>query len=267
MGDRIYRVSVNAARFARRRCLEVVQIGPAALADPSSRLLAVTHQGHLEPVLISMALERPVHWVARRHLFRGRVRDALMRSHLAVPVDLPGEPAYALRNVIDLLRRGRTVGIFPEGAVKRGDESCLRGGPIYGGTCLVSIKAQVPIVPVAVYGIEQLRRVRSFLPFQRTRVVIATGAAVAPPAQGEIISAREARRELGERLSRAFVELHASTRAGGTLNPAWEPDAYRLDARDERTVEHDPGATGSLRIAEAQRDSASKRKMGTVASS
>ena len=221
MGRRLYTITCGLFRHACRHCLDITYVTPHFMHDQKACLLAVTHLSHLEPPLVSAAVERPVHWLTRREFYRSPISAGFFRSQMTIPVDRFRPSPSTFRRAIATIQRGDTVGILPEGGVATGEVSCLIGGPIKGGAALISLRSGVPIVPVAIYGADQLNCVSAWIPLGRKRpMVIACGPPVSPPAtapsRGE---RRAARHALTRRLANAFTALHATVLAADVLDP------------------------------------------------
>jgi 1-acyl-sn-glycerol-3-phosphate acyltransferase len=74
----------------------------------------------------------------------------------------------ALRRSQEALRRGRVLGMFPEGTRSGG-----RLGPGEPGTALIALRTGAPILPAAIWGTENVKLPRDL--FRRTRVQIRFG--------------------------------------------------------------------------------------------
>jgi 1-acyl-sn-glycerol-3-phosphate acyltransferase len=111
-------------------------------------LLIANHQSVIDPVLVGLAVRRPMISLARKTLFRHRLLALVMSSFHAVPVDQEGFAREGLQTLIDLLRAERVVLLFPEG------ERTFTGEmqPLRPGVHLVVKKAPAPIVPVGIAG-------------------------------------------------------------------------------------------------------------------
>lgn len=136
----------------------------------------------------------------------------------AFPVDRFGFSLPAVRHAIRLLEAGQVVGIFPEGGVAQGTNSLLRHAPIKHGVCTISMRANVPIVPVIVLGTQHLNRVSPWIPPRRAHLHIAFGRDVIPVGTQapSPASNRQRRLELAQRLQAEFhstlTELLAHSR-------------------------------------------------------
>jgi 1-acyl-sn-glycerol-3-phosphate acyltransferase len=172
-------------------------------------ILAVSHLSHLEPAFVALLVHRQVDWIARMEFYRNPIAAWLLHLLGAIKVNRQGVPVTTIRSSLERLRRGRVVGIFPEGGVTRGQASVCNGGPIKLGACLLACRAQVPIVPVVAVGIHELMRVEPWLPFRRAYVWMAFGEPIQPMNPGRTIAERHiACREMGDRLRAAMQALH-----------------------------------------------------------
>ncbi len=110
-------------------------------------LLVSNHQSYFDPVLLSLALPRETHHMARDTLFSGRF-GAFIRYWNAFPVKRGAADLGAIRESVKRLRDGGLLIVYPEGTRTRDGEV----GPMHAGMMLVARRAAVPIVPAAVCG-------------------------------------------------------------------------------------------------------------------
>lgn len=113
-------------------------------------VLAANHPSYLDPVLLSLRVPRPVHFMAWDALFRVPLLGALLRVFEAFPVDVrqgKGREAYARAQA--LLEAGELVGIFPEGKRSRSGwmEPSLREG-----AARLAWQTGAPLVPATIAG-------------------------------------------------------------------------------------------------------------------
>lgn len=134
--------------------------GSENLPPSGGVVLAANHVSYLDPPLMGCAVERPVHFMAKKELFDIPILGWLIRRLNAFPVQRGGVDRKAIRQAMGILRAGEVVGIFPEGT--RGDgKTLLKPHP---GGVLLAIKAGVPVVPMAIIGAEKVVRRGKFLP-------------------------------------------------------------------------------------------------------
>ncbi|MFM8415860.1 MAG: lysophospholipid acyltransferase family protein, partial [Planctomycetota bacterium] len=111
-------------------------------------LVLSSHQSHLDPLLLGLACERKLSSLARSSLFHFGPFGAVISALDAVPIDRNASMVAAMRAVIDRLKQGKAVVIYPEGA--RTHDGRL--GEFKPGFALMAKRAAVPIVPVAIVG-------------------------------------------------------------------------------------------------------------------
>ena len=111
-------------------------------------ILAANHASYLDPPLVGSGLKRDINYLARESLFRFPLVGAVLRSWNAVPVDRDGGGARGLKNILDRLRAGGGIILFPEGT--RTKDGQLQ--PARSGVGLTVIKSTAPVVPVRVFG-------------------------------------------------------------------------------------------------------------------
>lgn len=188
-------------------CLRKVVLHGERIKDrPGGFVLASSHISHMEPLLASLHTRRQVHWMSRVEFYKYGFGRLLLKAVDAFPVNRQKPAPSTLKTAISHAAAGRVVGICPEGGVKIGHESALRGGPIRHGALFIAQRTGVPIVPVAMAGTRALSKVGPWLPARRGKVWIAVGEPIdAPSATGD---RRANRRETAEQLRRAYQALY-----------------------------------------------------------
>jgi 1-acyl-sn-glycerol-3-phosphate acyltransferase len=150
-------------------------------------LLVANHESALDIPLIAAATPRHVGFVARASLGRSPVLARIMASCGAVLVR-PGEPDRgALRAMVERLRGGDCLAIFPEGT--RSADGSL--GEFRGGGVLAARRARAPIVPLGIRGAGRAWPIGARRP-RRGRVALHFGPALDPAAPDVLAQARRA---------------------------------------------------------------------------
>ena len=211
-------------RYVKRQCLREVLLHPERAKRQGGYVLAPTHVSHIEPILLTCLLDRPITWMARVEFFRIPVLASMLRWADSFSVNRHGVPVRAIRTAIARARNGEVVGIFPEGGCRKGKDLAIRGGRIKQGACAVALRSGVPIVPVVVLGTHALNEIDPWIPGQQGRVWVAFGDAIMPPPFPTSRRDRRAvRRQLAEQLERAYICTYHELLAHASLRDDMTP--------------------------------------------
>lgn len=115
-------------------------------------LVVANHLHNADPVLLSVAFPRPLHFMAKRELFSVPVIAQIIRAVGAFPIDRGKADRGALRRAEQTLAQGIAVGMFPEGT--RSATGTLRRA--YPGAALVALRSGAPVLPAVIIGSERL---------------------------------------------------------------------------------------------------------------
>jgi len=112
-------------------------------------IIAANHQSFLDPPLIGLGAPRQISYLAAAYLFDlWRGFTWLIRSLNAIPVKRTGGDRQAYREMVNRLRAGGAVLMFPEGT-RTWDGSI---GPLRPGVWNIARRAGAPIVPAVIDG-------------------------------------------------------------------------------------------------------------------
>ena len=114
-------------------------------------LMASNHQSFLDPMLVGIAFDRPVHFLARESLFRVPLFGRLISGVGAHPVRRGQTDISALKTAIRILRGGRALLMFPEGTRTPDGEL----GEFKAGVGSLAVRCGVPLLPVCIEGAYQ----------------------------------------------------------------------------------------------------------------
>jgi 1-acyl-sn-glycerol-3-phosphate acyltransferase len=121
-------------------------------------ILAANHVSYFDPVVLGVAVGRPVTYLAKKQLFALPVLGPLITGLGAYPLDREAGGAAALRAALRALKDGRCIGIFPEGTRNRSGQAEEKGG-----AALLAALSGAPVVPAAIIG---TRNPRSLTPIR-----------------------------------------------------------------------------------------------------
>ncbi len=113
-----------------------------------SALYLSNHQSFLDPAIMSLALTRPMNFMARDSLFRFPVFGRWITSLKAFPVRRGVADTAAMKEGLRRLKRGGQLVVFPEGTRTRDGTI----GPFLPGVALLARRAAEWVVPVTIDG-------------------------------------------------------------------------------------------------------------------
>lgn len=111
-------------------------------------LIVANHGSFLDIPLIAASTRRHVCFVARDTLAKSRVVGFMIRHTGAVMIRRGTVDRAALRDIVEHLKRGDCVAMFPEGTRTKDG----RVGPFLRGMTIVARQARVPLVPCGIRG-------------------------------------------------------------------------------------------------------------------
>lgn len=126
--------------------------GEANVPRQGGVIIVGNHLHNVDPVLVSIACPRPIHYMAKSDLFRIPVISWAISKAGAFPVERDRVDRQALRRAQATLEQGIALGIFPEGTRSRSH----RIERVHEGVGMFALRAGAPIVPVTITGSEFL---------------------------------------------------------------------------------------------------------------
>jgi 1-acyl-sn-glycerol-3-phosphate acyltransferase len=117
-------------------------------------ILAANHISFVDSLFIPLVCPQDVVYLGKADYFDKARSRWFMRAANVIPVRREGGSASeaAIQAGIKALREGRVVGIYPEGT-RSPDGRLYRGKT---GVARMALEAQVPVVPVAVHGTDEI---------------------------------------------------------------------------------------------------------------
>ena len=111
-------------------------------------LLLANHVSYADPVLVTIPIRRPIHYLAWKRLFHVPLLGPLIRWLRAFPINIDEPDPQAVRTVIRLLKAGEAVLIFPEGS--RSADGRVQ--PLQRGAIRLALRLGVPVCLVSIAG-------------------------------------------------------------------------------------------------------------------
>ena len=148
---------VNTTKIASRILLfsffRLETEGTENLPQKSAFILLPKHQQWVDIPLLSLATPRPLYYVAKYDLFQNPISNWFIRSLGGIPLNRqrPLESRQSLNTVIEFLKKGEGVVVFPEGTYYRNTIGSAHSGMVR----FILSRFSLPFIPV---GINYLRK-------------------------------------------------------------------------------------------------------------
>jgi 1-acyl-sn-glycerol-3-phosphate acyltransferase len=151
----VYRVIEIAAKAVTKALgVQISYQGLHHIPASGGAVVAINHTSYVDWVPAALAVHRRgrrLRYMIKAEMQQVKVVDFLIRHTKAIPVNrAAGADAYA--NAVELLRAGEVVGMMPEATISRSFE--LK--EFKTGAARMALEAQVPIVPLIVWGAQRI---------------------------------------------------------------------------------------------------------------
>lgn len=123
-------------------------IGKNNIPKSGGFLLVGNHKNNFDFISLGMTTKRPVHFMAKKSLFKGVLRP-IMYGAGAIPVDRNKKDKNCLIEAKKVLDNDLILGIFPEGTFNKSDNVLL---PFKIGAVKLAHETGKPIIPIAILG-------------------------------------------------------------------------------------------------------------------
>ena len=157
------------------------------------------HASYFDPPLLASCIGRPVAFMAKEELFKVPLLKEGIRLYGAYPVKRGAGDRSAIRSALTALKYGWLVGIFLQGT------RTIDGGiddPKLGAA-MIAAKAQVPLLPVSLWGTEKILKKGSPIP-RPVPLTIRIGEVIQPPESNK----RQALETVTQKCATVINELH-----------------------------------------------------------
>lgn len=163
-------------------------------------VLAPIHRSYLDTPIGGMVSTRQLRFMAKESIWNSRLGGRLVTLLGGFPVERGMADRAALRACEELLERGESLVMFPEGTRQYGP--VVEAAKMHAGPAFVAARTGIPIVPMGIAGTDRAmpHGARWIRP---VKVVIVVGDLIVPP----VIEGRVPRRlvdELTEELRQAI---------------------------------------------------------------
>jgi 1-acyl-sn-glycerol-3-phosphate acyltransferase len=164
------------------------------------RLLVVSnHASDFDPLLLSCCVGRPVAYMAKEELFRVPVLKQAITVYGAYPVKRGAGDRSAMKAAIASIESGWATGVFLDGT--RTADGRIQDPKL--GAAWIAAKTQSPLLPVSLWGTEQIFQKGSAVP-RPVPVTVRIGELILPPGSSD----RAQLEAVTQRCAKAINELH-----------------------------------------------------------
>jgi 1-acyl-sn-glycerol-3-phosphate acyltransferase len=210
----LYRVVRGTVRVVVHPLLRVEARNTEVLNRPGPTILAPVHRSHIDSVLVATQSRRRIRALGKESLFTTPGVSYLCAALGAIPVRRGEADRDALQAARDLLDRGESMIVFPEGGRRYGNDI----GPLFDGAGWLAARTGAPVVPIGIAGTEAVMPMGAKWP-HRSKVTIVVGEPLpAPrPLEGQTRVSRQAitsfTGELGVELAKLQAEALSLARS------------------------------------------------------
>lgn len=118
-------------------------------------IVAVNHMGWTEVIVLLNIFPYWIHWMSKQENFENKILRPFCSILGMFPIRRGQIDRQSLQTAIDLLGKGRILGMAPEGTRGRGEEAGKLKRAKHG-TIFIANHTSVPILPIGVWGTEEL---------------------------------------------------------------------------------------------------------------
>jgi len=141
--------------YAARRKVEGLENVPAK----GPFILVSNHLNNADPPVLTHTFPRRIVWMAKQELFDIPLVGWVFHVFGLIPVRRAEADLKALRRAQHVLRTGHVLGMFPEGTRSKSG-GMKEGEP---GTAVIALRTGVPLLPIAIWGTEDIKLPRDVL--------------------------------------------------------------------------------------------------------
>jgi len=171
LNECIYWFTVSLARVVLRLVLTWRVTGLEHVPRSGPLIVVVNHTSFLDVILTGLVIPRHMTALAKVEALRWPILGGLLRVAGLIPVRRGEVDRRALQRALDTVKRGIAFGIAPEGT--RSKDGCLQRGRL--GIAYLAIQADVPILPMAMWGSPGRLFWKNLARLQRTHIEVVIG--------------------------------------------------------------------------------------------
>ena len=189
-------------------------------------LLAPTHMSVYDIPGLMCASSRNLDFLSIVEFYEHPWTARLFRRMNCIFCDRKKSDPVATRQILERLKSGRIVTMFPEGHLRAEEKSVVNGGSFRPGVVRLAQMSGALIVPCVLLDTDQFKRVLAWAPFRSTHYGVAFGEPIFVSNEGNPEAAyNDATQRMKASYQALYAELNAAlnrkprTSAGGKVDP------------------------------------------------
>lgn len=159
---RFYNFICSILRFILKIFYKIEIIGQENIPSEGKYILIANHKHYFDPLfMIGSIKNRRIIPVAKQELFNIPVLKSILNKLEVIPINRSNPSISTVKSILNQLKNGRILGIFPEGTRCKDLNGFLPAKP---GVALFSIKSKSDIIPMSI--------ITNYRLFSKVRIII-----------------------------------------------------------------------------------------------
>jgi 1-acyl-sn-glycerol-3-phosphate acyltransferase len=151
--------------------------GADQVSQSGPLIVVSNHASDFDPLIVANCVARPIAFMAKEELFQVPILSQAIQLYGAYAVKRGTGDRGAMRAALTMLERGWAAGVFITGT--RTSDGHVTDPKL--GAAWIAAKAQVPLLPVSLWGTQAIIPKGSYIP-RPVPVTVRVGQPIAPPA-------------------------------------------------------------------------------------
>lgn len=115
---------------------------PAGLDVEGKAIFCANHVHWSDPLFLAVVAKRPVHYMAKKSLFKKGLLNWFFTALGCIPVNRDGNDIASMKRALKVLSQDQILGLFPQGTRRMDLEGCKPG------IAAIALMSKAQIVPV-----------------------------------------------------------------------------------------------------------------------
>lgn len=166
---------------------------PENLEEGKAFIVASNHASFLDPLILTsiffLKFNKKIYFIGKEEVFENLIIRLVQEAMGTIPLYKKDKGKSALKAAERYLRKGRIIGIFPEGE-RSYDGKLIRAKT---GVARLAISARVPVLPVAIKGTNKLMGRGTIIPKFKKEATVNIGKFLIFDNYGKKVSKRQYR--------------------------------------------------------------------------